>query len=48
MSLKNIELCDECGYRLLCKDCRAVEKSSTNELKGKKYCSKEYINKRIL
>lgn len=39
LSSNKIENCKDCGYRLACKDCRAIEKSVTNNLFGKEYCN---------
>lgn len=39
LSSNKIEHCKDCGYRLACTDCRAIEKSATNNLFGKRYCN---------
>jgi len=38
LPLKDINYCGDCGYRIICNDCRAIEASQTGNLYGKKYC----------
>jgi radical SAM protein with 4Fe4S-binding SPASM domain len=38
MSLSQIQLCRDCGFRYGCSDCRAVEKQLTGDLHGKVLC----------
>ncbi len=39
LSREKIETCIECEYRYACPDCRALEKSATGNLYGRKYCA---------
>lgn len=40
LTLNKIDKCQDCSRRYGCLDCRAIERSQTNDLFGKKYCIK--------
>jgi len=39
LSKDKIDICKKCEYRYACSDCRALEKSVTKNLYGRKYCA---------